>query len=97
MSPSEQTVEYREAGCIFRYDKEKKVLRVEGPPKSAKKTILQLYRERWLPRSIRAIWFQGDVAQLVVGRHLQMYLANVKTVEPPKPPMKAFKDFISTH
>lgn len=80
MSALHDIVEYRDNDCIFRYNKQTKILHVRGTPTSARNTILKLLREGWLNSNLRAVWFSGDpAATLLVGDALALFLTTKPT------------------
>lgn len=86
-------VEYHDASCIYRYNRDTQVLQITGEPDGAKSTVHRLRREGWLPRTLRAIWFRGDIPFLLVGVSLTIYLATKTSPKPPKP-TRSFTDIV---
>lgn len=83
----------REAGCVFHINRTKRKLTVYGDPMEARPVILKLIREGWVGDDIKAIIFYSpEIATLVVGINLQLYL----TVKPEKPQNKpkSFKELV---
>jgi hypothetical protein len=94
MSQSTEISEYRDAGCIFRLNRATKVLQIIGTQLAARPVVLRLRREGWFPKDLRAIWFSGDPAVLLVGPHLTIYIATRPPVT--VKPSPNFKDIVNS-
>lgn len=94
MTDSSSTIEYRESGCRFFYNRETNVLRVKGNPEAARGVIRKLTREGWLETTLRAIWFEGDPVLLLAGVNIPLYLVTVPQKETKKSPSRSFKDIV---
>lgn len=94
MKEPPKIVEYRDAGCTFRYCRSTRILHVVGSSVDARPVIIRLIREGWLAKDMRAIWFSGDPVILLVGPHLTIYVtARPKPVVKPAP---TFTDIVKT-
>ncbi len=96
MADDSNITEYRDFGCVFRYDQDANILHVRGDVDEGRVGILKLQRQGWLRKTLNAVWFSGDPAILYTGSYLNMYLAEVSVSPPPMlAPVRSFKDIVN--